>query len=91
MLILVAVPLAFQASWKLNRDLEGIEAKQEGTGLIEILLSGETNFSDQEMQTYHDHFWEAVWIPRSYAGALTLAQVLSPVKSPGQTLNELVV
>ena len=58
MLILVVVPLAFQASWKLNRGMQGIEAKQEGTGLIQILLSGETNFSDQEMQTYHDHFWE---------------------------------
>ena len=58
MFMLIVLPLAFQASWKLNRGLQGIEAKQEGTGLIQILLSGETDFSDQEMQTYRDHFWE---------------------------------
>ena len=59
-LILISVPLAFQLSWKVNRNSHGIESKQEGTGLLRVLLSGETKFSEIEMQTYRDHFWEAL-------------------------------
>ncbi len=59
-LMLVVVPFSVQASWKLNRSLEGIASKQEGTGLIQVLLSGESSFSDEEMQTYKQHFWEVI-------------------------------
>ena len=59
-IILITVPIAFQVSWKLNRNFHGIESKQEGTGLLQVLLSGETKFSETEMQTYRDHFWEAL-------------------------------
>ena len=58
--LLVCIPLVAQMSWKLNREALGVVSGSEGTGLIQVLLTGESTFSEQELKTYRNHFWKAL-------------------------------
>ena len=57
-ILLMVFPLLVHVSWKVNRSMEGISSKEEGSGLIRLLLTGESNFSAKEIQTYDQNFWE---------------------------------
>ena len=59
-IFLVMIPLMVQGAWKLNRSMNEVYSAGEGTGLIQVLLTGESSFSEQEMQTYRQHFWEVL-------------------------------
>ena len=54
------IPLMVQGAWKLNRSMNEIHSAGEGTGLIQVLLTGRSSFSEQEMQIYRQHFWEVL-------------------------------
>ena len=58
MITLIVVPLLIHISWKVNRSMEGISSNEEGSGLIWILLTGESKFSAKEIKTYEHNFWE---------------------------------
>jgi hypothetical protein len=59
-IVLVMIPLMMQGAWKLNRSMNEVYSAGEGSGLIQALLTGESSFSEQEMQTYRQHFWEVL-------------------------------
>ena len=59
-IFLVLIPLALQGAWKLNRSMNEVYSAVEGTGLINVLLTGESSFSEKEMSTYRKHFWDVI-------------------------------
>ena len=54
------IPLMVQGAWKLNRSMNEVYSAGEGSGLIQVMLTGESSFSEQEMQTYRQHYWDVI-------------------------------
>jgi len=59
-IVLVMIPLMVQGTWKLNRSMNEVHSGGEGSGLIKVILTGESSFSEQEMRTYSQHFWDVI-------------------------------
>ncbi len=59
-LVLVGLPLLVHFSWQLNRKSVGVMASGEGTGIIKILLTEKSKFTNQELQTYRDHLLDVI-------------------------------